>query len=243
MLLVGFNSHAASATWEISGNIGQVDQELQPYFSVGDLITGSMIVEERAGCGSAAIPEPGSLAITISISCNSDEYRNAVQSLSINVGAYSFVGSNPGANGSFLIRDGYPGGASADYFRYIFAVPTSNTTDFGAVEFNNISMSFEDGTGNALSSTALPLTPPDSSLFDLTEFRLTFVRFISMGDGYGQLIAPSVIATNLQLTSVSAVPEPQVYTLMLWGLGMVSFMARRGKSSCNSSLSPAGVCT
>lgn len=240
MLLMGFSSHAATATLAISGSIGQVDQELQSYFSIGDLITGAMIVEERAGCGSAVIPPPGSLAISIPILC---KYRNAVQSLSINVGAHSFVGSTPSANGSFFIQDDYPGGAFGDSFRLILATPTSNTTDFGAVEFNNISMSFEDSTGNALSSTALPLTPPGSFLFDLAEFRLAFLKLTPMGDGSVQFTSPSVIATNLQLTSVSAVPEPQTYALMLLGLGMVCFMVRRGKAGCNSSLSLTGRCT
>lgn len=218
MMLVTSNAQAALATWKISANIDQVDQDLQNYFSIGDVITGSLIVEgANNGC----------VAIANSICAGQKfvTYKNAVQSYILNAGAHSFVGLNPSSNGVFQISNS---SLSGDSFNLLLAAPASNSTDFGNVNFNNVSMFFEDTTGNALSSIELPLTPPDSSLFNKTELWLTFTRYIpAEGSTQFQFLTSSVKASNLQLHSVSSVPEPETYAMLLVGLGLMSLISRR----------------
>lgn len=208
-LLVATNSYSATATWSISASIGQVDSELQPYFSVGDRIAGSMVVEEHSGCSGG-----------VNFSCT---YLNSVQSLLLNTGAYSFSGLDPIKNGIIFIKDG---SESEDHFKLIFATPNSNSSNFGDVTFNNLYMLFSDITGAALSSNALTLIPPNSLLFDSTELSLYFSKITPVEGGF-QISTPSVKAYNLQLNMVSAVPEPQPYTLLLAGLWIIGLISRR----------------
>ncbi len=220
LLLAATNSYAAFNTWSISANVGQVDADLQPYFSIGDQITGLMVVEER-------MAESNSLLRSVTNS-------NAVQFLQLNVGVHSFTGSDPSRNGIILIGDNTSNG---DYFHLALATPISNTPDFNSpnsTTFNNLSMSFDDSTGNALSTNTLSLSsPPSSSLFGLTEFRLSFLKIVPTVDGYFQFINTTVIAPNLQLTLISPVPEPEAYIMLLTGLGAMGLMVRRRKVIAN----------
>ncbi len=220
LMLSATSTHATTATWSISGNLGQISQELLPYFTLGDAITGSMIIEERAGCESTS----GGVFIRASF-C---DHKNAITSLSVNVGTHSFISTNSNNNGRILIRNST---SSGDAFDIGLANPTSSTTDFASVGYSNISMRYKDSTGSALSSTALTLSPPDASLFDLTEFILTFTQAtpIEGGGNQFQLTNSTASASNLRFNLISAVPEPESYAMLLAGLGLVGFVSRRRK--------------
>jgi hypothetical protein len=91
-----------------------------------------------------------------------------------------------------------------------------------------ITVQATDGSG---SSTQSLLTPTTGS----------FIGFVSSGamtslqtwvgvQGTGQAsVWPTI--NNLTLGTVAAVPEPQTYALLLGGLGLVGFMARRKKQA------------
>lgn len=221
VMLFATNSYAATATWSISGNLVQISQELLPYFSIDDAITGSMTVEERAGCEATS----GGISTRASF-C---DHKNAVSSLSVTVGTHSFNSANPINNGRIqIINNATSVAISGDAFILRFASPTSNTTDFGTVEYNNINMHFVDSAGSALSSTALTLAPPDASLFNLAEFMLTFIHVTPIeGSNQFQITSSTASASNLRFNLISAVPEPESYAMLLAGLGLIGFTIRK----------------
>jgi hypothetical protein len=207
LLVMSSAVHAATATWSVSASIGEVDTELQSYFSIGDSVSGFVIIEEQPACTST---------ITVRNYCR---HFGAIQSLDLYVGSHGFSGTDPNSNGGIEIYDSLPGTGRDDAFIIRFAVPTSSTSDFGAVEFNNLSMTLRDVSGSAITSTALSLTPPDVSLFDLTEFRLSFAKYTPIDENTIMGTSHYVIANDLHFVPVQTVPLPSTLILLASGVG------------------------
>ncbi len=215
LLFVG-NLHAATSTWSITGNLDLINQDLQPYFSMGDVISGTMIVEERIGCEADD---------SSAYNCS---HLNAVKSLSISIGSHNFNSNDPSKNGVFYIYNNFNSNVEflGDNFSLAFASPDSETTNFGDLIFGDIQLIYKDSSGKALDSTALPLNPPDASFFDLTQLSLSFLKFTTDGffTSHDYLTA---IGRNLRINSISSVPEPESYAMLLAGLGVMVFRMRK----------------
>ena len=212
-IVVGFLAmssavHAATATWSISASIGQVDAELRPYFSVGDTVSGLMTIEEQPPC-----------ATTLTL-LNYCRHFGAIQSFGLNAGSHGFSGTDPNSNGGIEITDSRPS-TGDDIFRVRLTDPNSNNDNFGVFAFNNLSMTLRDSAGNAITSTALALTPPDSLLFDLTEFRISFVEYTPIDDNTMLLTSRYVIANDLHFAAVQPVPLPSTLILLVSGIGFL----------------------
>lgn len=219
LLFVG-NLHAATSAWSITGNLDLIDQDLQPYFSVDDVISGTMVVEERVGCETND---------SIAFSCT---HSNAVKSLSIKIGAHNFNSNDPSKNGIYSIYNNFNSteGFLGDEFSLVFSHPESETANFGDLIFSNIQLIYKDSTGNALDSTALPFSPPDATFFELTQLSLVFYQVITTNNGLFESIKikdSGAISRNLRLNFISTVPEPESYAMLLAGLGLIGFTIRK----------------
>ncbi len=109
-----------------------------------------------------------------------------------------------------------------DYFTYYESIYTTTSTNDWAL-WNGLSL-ISSGTMSAIGgpvNTDKPVGDPFE--LDLTPglysaLRLTFDNNTAMG------------FDNFSVTAVPAIPEPETYALMLAGLGVVGFMARRRKA-------------
>ena len=81
-----------------------------------------------------------------------------------------------------------------------------------------------DSSATAFTSTALPRNL-DNLSFDLTNWALWI-----HGAGGSELTAPSIEVYG-SITNISLVPEPETYSMLLTGLGVLGFMARRRKNT------------
>jgi hypothetical protein len=110
-----------------------------------------------------------------------------------------------------------------DYFTYYDSDITSNPTSNVWSLLDGSGATLFSGTMNAAGGADNTDKPVQSFVLDLSgvdysTVRLTFSNDTAMG------------FDNFSVTAVPAIPEPETYALMLAGLGVVGFMARRRKA-------------
>lgn len=142
------------------------------------------------------------------------DYPGAVGPTEIGIGGFGFVSTLSPLFDDFIVVEN----GSID--RYVVGVPQLSGPDPLAV-LTRFRIILTDEQGTAFADDALPLVPPDLSQLEVAEFRAE----MALGLVSGPL-------TYLSLTdpTVPAIPEPQTYALLVAGLGLLGFAARRRTS-------------
>jgi len=96
-------------------------------------------------------------------------------------------------------------------------------------------------TGNFSQSLVLPATgfTTDNPGPLGRSFSTEFFRAIPQGALVSLRFQGSLPGMNIDNVSITAVPEPGTYALMLAGLGLVGFLARRRRTASSDALLPA----
>ena len=171
-------------------------------------------------------PIPGGITFTRSMDTASNSGLGAV----LGQGNYGL-----GPNGSFDEKPVYAGlDGNAGHIRFMLDAPVSQ---FGV--FVNYSPTADDHpliealdiAGNVFETWDLSVFAPVSTPGGLDEFRFRGITE-SSASIYGLQLANSyILATgSLHGDPVPTIPEPETYALMLAGLGVVGFMARRRRA-------------
>ena len=137
-------------------------------------------------------------------------YEFAVLDAAIAVGGYGLT-FDPSRFNYVNIHDKIPGGAGSDL--YLATVPMLDSPQVGAPPLDLVLM-LADSEGDAFSTDAITLVPPDLSQYE-TNF------FILLEGGTG---SPYVIGT---ITSLVLVPEPSSVLLLGAGIAAVIGLRRR----------------
>jgi hypothetical protein len=142
------------------------------------------------------------LNVTVTAKTN---YQLTAFSLAESGGYTRSSGTSVGATGTFTILDDFEG------------MNNTKVTNFAAT-----SLSAASGTWNAAANLALPVAGwGDNGVVNTIKLTISNQLFVTGGAGE---IWKNAVTVN---TSVSAVPEAETYAMMLAGLGLVGFMARR----------------
>lgn len=130
--------------------------------------------------------------------------------ISVQIPAAGYALTPPDTTSSFQIVDRSPGGGSDVY------IVRSRPSGIGTIEFR-----LSDASGTALSSTAIPLTPPDVASF--SAYPTSFLNVFAGG------IAPTQILRGRITSLTLAVPEPSLAAL--GGLGALLLLGARAHSA------------
>jgi hypothetical protein len=190
-------AHADLVTFDFTGTYLADSYDVPgDFFRTQQAITGSFTFDP-------SFPQSGS-----DLSQPLVNYDNVV-SFSVNFGGYLLA---PNGDGSMLIGNDIPEEGVND--SYQVSLPPVGSV--AGLSFTSVNIALLQYFANdALTSTAVPLTPPDISKFSL--------RYIEFG-------APYFIRATLDSLTVSPVPEPSESILYLSGLvmiGMIRWQMRR----------------
>lgn len=203
LILVGMLTAAAAGpiTFDFAGSVTSVVPALSGTFSPGDTFSGSYTFESTTP---DADPSPGGF------------YAGAIIGLTFTIGPYTGTLGlcSSGPCDIFVQDNGFGPCASVDC--YFLNVIPSGPSVAGVIP-TSFQIGLNDFTGLAFSSDALPLTPPDLSLF-LPFFGVNFDSF-----------AFGVEGSITSFTLASPVPEPSTLLLLAAGIaGLTAYGWRRG---------------
>jgi hypothetical protein len=191
--LVATAARADGATITFAGTVTSVDAGLSAYFSPGDAISGSYdFTYPVANCGSAT-------ECTYSV----------VTALSVSVDGYGMSYAGSGQN-NIKVRNNNP--------QDLYEVKVNVTgATLGGYYPNVFNLQLVGGT-SGLSSTDLPGTMPDSTLFGVNSINF---QFCDVTGGCGPAFKATVTGQQVP------VPEPATLVLLGLGLGVVGMRLRR----------------
>jgi len=187
---------ATPITFNFAGNVASVDSSLGSTFSVGQTLSGSYTFESTTA-DSEVDPAFGL-------------YGNALTTLSFTIGSY--IGTLGVGASEFAVSNSPPPPTGIGDFYDLTADPVSGPS-VGSDPPKTFALRVRDDTASALSSDALPVTPPDLAIFTSTTWFLLF-------DSGAQVGGP---LTSLTL----AIPEPSSLVLFIYGLAGLALWARR----------------
>lgn len=176
-------------------------------FAIGDPVTGTFSYDSNA------VPFGGLPG--------SDTMTYFADSYEVNASGHVFTGV---VDIRLRITNRNPG-TGPDGFHYFARASGPSFNNFVPAD---IQLSLSNADGAAFTSTALPPLPLDSAEFG---FKLGTLNFFLFGNGALGSARAEFNITSLTLPSVAAVPEPATYALMLAGLGIVGFAARRRRKA------------
>ena len=153
---------------------------------------------------SAGAPAFTSQLLNVTVTAKTNYQLNAF-SLAESGGYTRSSGTSIGATGTFSVLDDFEGMNNTD------------TKSFATAPFSALS-----GVWNTAANLAVPVAGwGDDGVVNTIKLTISNNLFITSGAGE---IWKNVVSVN---TSVSPVPEAETYAMMLAGLGLVGFMARR----------------
>jgi len=155
------------------------------------------------------------MAVTGSITWDPADPRagGPYPTISVQIPAVGYSLTPPDTTSSFQITDRSPGGGN-DIF-----IVRSNPSGIGTIEFR-----LSDSTGTALSSTAIPLTPPDVASF--SAYPTSFLNVFAGGTAPTQIMRGRITSLTL------AVPEPHLAALL--GIAGVALLGARRAARSSS---------
>jgi len=192
-------AEAAPITFAFTGTVQQVVPALSGTFQPGDAFSGSYTFESTTP---DTDPSPGF-----------GLYANGMTSLTFTIGSYTGgADCSAAASCNIAVQDGGPGDcALTDCYLVTAKHPTGPSVE--GVLPTDFALSLLDNSGLALSSDALPLTPPDISNFSITFFGVNFDDFAFGVQGK---------LTSLTSQAAGTVDEPSVLFLVAGAfLGLV----------------------
>ncbi len=226
-VLAGFalasSAHADILTFEYTANINSITEyELVGYIirpvttttmpghsvSIGDHVTGRFTIDTQTARGYTGPVDNGTMS-----SYSSAATHNNISAF-IGHDGVNYTNALP-INSYLAVQDQLPG-TGAD----TLSLSSSQGDNLGS---HIAQLTFSDPTGATLSNSAIP-----SSLAGLTTGEFLY-RFSSIASGSYVAVKVNGAVTSLQLLSVSAVPEPQTYLMLLSGLGLLGWRRRAAR--------------
>lgn len=219
-LALASSAHADILTFEYTANINSITEyELVGYIirpvttttmpghsvSIGDQVTGRFSIDTQTARGYTGPVDNGTMS-----SYSSDATRNNISAF---IGHDGLNYTNALPINSYLAVQDQLTGTGADKLS-LSSSQGDNTVSHIA------QLTFSDPTGATLSNSAIP-----SSLAGLGTGEFLY-RFSSIASGSYVAVNVNGAVTSLQLLSVSAVPEPQTYLMLLGGLGLLGWRRR-----------------
>lgn len=202
-------AQAAPTTLEFDGSVNSVDPALTGTFGFGDPVSIRLVYDAATP---DALPADPNLAVYDFISFD------------LRFGSYtaSFSSNAAGGVGIVVLNNADQGLGPADAFG-ASAAGSGAGAPVGGLPLQQGFVSLWDFTQTAFTGTSLPAPPA----FDQFSYRVAGMTFCtSSGCGVGQN-PNSVFAEITSMSSVTAVPEPAIWALMLPALAMVGLRRRR----------------
>jgi len=187
-----------------TGTVTLVDTPLAGAFSLGDAVVGQFEFERPAGAPVFDV-------------FNRARYAESLQSFSITVGSYSASATG----GNVIVNDDVQAGSLAPVRDGFSASGSQGLSGAPIAGLNLVAMQFSllSSVLSTLNSFAIPSTAELNALW-----------MTNLADGNTNWLAFAGAEARYSLDSfsvISSIPEPQNYALLLAGLGLLGFAARR----------------
>jgi hypothetical protein len=194
--------HASSQTFYFAGQIGgEYDPHELSIFSLGTSFAGSYTFDAAT---------PGNFG-----EVTAAHYTNAITSASITVGGLTYT-TPVGASSDIYISQS-SGPFVFDYYSVWVPELVGPTIAGGAFVGPHMNLYFTDSSSSTFPDLSLPTSPPPASGFGFD------IRWFEPTGEWAYLAS----GTLSGISTTSPIPEPETYAMLLAGLGLLGFTARR----------------
>lgn len=204
LLVLPISAQASVTQIDLTGNLYQVSNSLVPVFSVGDSVTARIFLDQNA----------------VGSTFYSDTYvfPNAIVGGFITVNGYTATLS--GSARAFVSDNEFSGAMD----RFLIDDYAANAGDVNGMTFHDLFFNWQDNSATASQGFSLPRTQAEVSAYGLPKGGIDWLT----SDGQNRI---TFAASQI---TVSSVPEPSTWAMMVLGFGAIGFAIRRRQKAAVS---------